>query len=96
MFALGMNMTVIDAKSCNVQVLCSSATSTSWGWIGSTCAVCLALSDPHVGRVAPKTLVDEVVIQSWSWFAWQKRLVLARRVARYMAKVHSTQDIKVN
>ena len=70
--------------------------STSWGWIGSTCAVCLALSDPHVGRVAPKALVDEVVIQSWSWFAWQKRLVLARRVARYMAKVHSTQDIKVN
>lgn len=55
--------------------------------------MCLALSDPHVGRVAPKTLVDEVVIQSWSWFAWQKRLVLARRVARYMAKVHSTQDI---
>ena len=91
MFALGMNMTVIAATT-----TCSSAMSTSGDGLAQHVRCCLALGDPHVGRVAPKTLLDEVVIQSWSWFAWQKRLVLARRVARYMAKVHSTQDITVN
>lgn len=43
-------------------------------------------------HLSASAIFVEVVLQSWSWFVWQKRLVMARRVASYMAKVHSTQD----
>ena len=45
-----------------------------------------------VSNLSASAIFVEVVLQSWSWFVWQKRLVMARRVASYMAKVHSTQD----